>query len=138
MCQLSISQKMLTKESETKLEIQNTAQSSEKKKAFVNKVDFYETHIFKYSRRQGTKAAAMPEQIPEQIKTERSHVLLKLHEKNKTAYLEQFVGKELEVLFEEQVKIGEKTVWSGYSREYIRVLWDTEECLYSHPCPCRR
>lgn len=76
----------------------------------------------------------MPEQIPEQIKTERSHVLLKLHEKNKTAYLEQFVGKELEVLFEEQVKIGEKTVWSGYSREYIRVLWDTEECLENRIC----
>ena len=102
--------------------------------SFLENIAFYETHIFKYSRRQGTKAAAMPEQIPEQIKTERSHVLLKLHEKNKTAYLEQFVGKELEVLFEEQVKIGEKTVWSGYSREYIRVLWDTEECLENRIC----
>ena len=103
-------------------------------RSFLENIAFYETHIFKYSRRQGTKAAAMPEQIPEQIKTERSHVLLKLHEKNKTAYLEQFVGKELEVLFEEQVKIGEKTVWSGYSREYIRVLWDTEECLENRIC----
>ena len=76
----------------------------------------------------------MPQQIPGQIKTERSHVLLKLHEKNKMAYLEQFVGQPLQVLFEERLEIQGKKVWSGYSREYIRVLWDTEQTLENQIC----
>lgn len=103
-------------------------------RSFLEKIAFYETHIFKYSRRQGTRAAEMPDQIPEQVKTERSHVLLKLHEKNKAAYLEQFVGVPLEVLFEEQTEVDGRTVWSGYSREYIRVLWDTDEMLENRLC----
>lgn len=103
-------------------------------RSFLENIAFYETHIFKYSRRQGTKAADMPQQIPEQIKTERSHVLLKLHEKNKKAYLEQFVGQPLQVLFEERLEIQGKKVWSGYSREYIRVLWDTEQTLENQIC----
>lgn len=101
---------------------------------FLENVRFYETHIFKYSRRQGTKAADMPDQIPESVKARRSHILLKLHEKNKNAYLEQFVGKPLEVLFEEQVQIGGEMMWSGYSREYIRVLWATKESLENRLC----
>ena len=103
-------------------------------RSFLENIAFYETHIFKYSRRRGTKAADMPQQIPEQIKTERSHVLLKLHEKNKKAYLEQFVGQPLQVLFEERLEIQGKKVWSGYSREYIRVLWDTEQTLENQIC----
>ena len=103
-------------------------------RSFLENIAFYETHIFKYSRRQGTKAADMPQQIPEQIKTERSYVLLKLHEKNKKAYLEQFVGQPLQVLFEEWLEIQGKKVWSGYSREYIRVLWDTEQTLENQIC----
>ena len=97
--------------------------------AFLQKIHFYETHIFKYSRRQGTKAADMPDQIPESVKGDRSHVLLKLHEQNKAAYIEQFIGQPLEVLFEEQIEVDGERMWSGYSREYIRVLWKTAENL---------
>ena len=61
-------------------------------------------------------------------------MLLKLHEKNKVAYLEQFVGQPLEVLFEEQVEINGETVWSGYSREYVRVLWAAEDMLENRLC----
>lgn len=111
-----------------------TEEDFEMCRGFLEKIAFYETHIFKYSRRQGTKAADMPDQIPEQKKTQRSHVLLKLHEKNKTAYLERFVGRPLEVLFEEQVEIDGQMVWSGYSREYIRVLRKTEDVLENCLC----
>ena len=96
---------------------------------FLENIRFYETHIFKYSRRQGTKAADMPDQIPESIKTKRSHVLLALHEKNKAAYVAQYKGRELEVLFEEKVDVDGEEMWSGYSREYIRVLWKTDKDL---------
>ena len=97
--------------------------------AFLKKIAFYETHIFKYSRRQGTKAAAMPEQITDKVKTERSHVLLKLNEEHKKAYMESFLEKPLEVLFEEKVMTGQGECYSGYSREYIKVLVKTEEDL---------
>mgnify|MGYP000506042263 CR=1 FL=1 len=61
---------------------QETEEEFEKSKAFIDKVDFYETHIFKYSKREGTKAAVMDNQIPEQIKTARSNELLELGQKN--------------------------------------------------------
>ena len=106
-----------------------TVKDFEECHAFLEKICFYETHIFKYSRRQGTKAADMPDQIPESIKGDRSHVLLKLHEQNKTAYIRQFIGQPLEVLFEEKIEVDGESMWSGYSREYIRVLWKTTENL---------
>ena len=52
-------------------------------KAFVDKVDFYETHIFKYSRREGTKAAAMKDQVPDQIKAQEAPKLLELNRKSR-------------------------------------------------------
>lgn len=96
-------------------------------KYFLEQINFYETHIFKYSRRQGTKAAVMEGQIPEQVKTERSHALLALNAEKREAYIEAFCGKELEVLFEERIEAGGRIWWSGYSREYIRVILDTDE-----------
>ena len=56
-------------------------------------------------------------------------MLLKLHEQNKTAYIRQFIGQPLEVLFEEKIEVDGESMWSGYSREYIRVLWKTTENL---------
>lgn len=88
---------------------------------FVDTVDFYETHIFKYSRREGTKAAQMENQVPEQVKAARSRELIALGEKHREAYLRRFLGKTLEVLFEEKTEIEGETWWIGHSREYIRV-----------------
>lgn len=96
---------------------------------FVDKVDFYETHVFKYSRREGTKAAVMEGQIPESVKAERSHALIELCERHKNAFLRYFTGKTLEVLFEEQVEIDGEFWWMGHSREYIRVGVKSEENL---------
>ncbi len=80
-----------------------TEEEFQKSKEFVDKVDFYETHIFKYSKRQGTKAAVMEDQVPEHIKTERSNIMLEMDEVKRKKYETQFVGKEIEVLFEEQI-----------------------------------
>ena len=97
-----------------------TQEECECTRAFVDRVDFYETHVFKYSRREGTKAAVMDGQVPEQVKAERSHALIALGEEHKAAYLKYFEGKTLEVLFEEKVVKDGETWWMGHSREYIR------------------
>jgi len=100
--------------------------------AFLKEICFYETHVFKYSRRKGTRADRMPDQIPEQIKTARSDVLLALTEKNSAAYREQFMGKELEVLMEEPCTIGGVRYQVGHTREYVRVAVECDETLTNH------
>lgn len=106
-----------------------TEEEFEKSKAFIDKVDFYETHIFKYSKRQGTKAAVMPNQVPEPEKTKRSNTLLALDERNRKAYEEQFSGKETEILVEEQMEKDGKTYWIGHTKEYIRLAILSDENL---------
>ena len=96
-------------------------------KAFLEKIEFFETHIFKFSIRKGTRAAKMENQVADQIKTKRSNELLELHAKNSTNYLQAHVGKELEVLMEEAVEINEERYFVGYTKEYIRVAVKTEE-----------
>lgn len=87
---------------------------------FVKNIDFYETHIFKYSKRQGTKAAAMPEQIPESCKADRSEKLLKLHEEKSKLYEERILGKEVEILLEEEIQVDGKSYMTGHTREYVK------------------
>lgn len=96
-------------------------------KAFINQVNFYETHIFKYSRREGTKAAVMENQVPEQVKTKRSNELLQMGAEKKRQYEEYFVGKEVEVLIEEPVMVNGKRMQCGYTREYLKVVLEGEE-----------
>lgn len=98
-------------------------------KAFVDKVNFYETHIFKYSKRQGTKAAVMPDQVPEQIKTVRSNELLKLDAEKRSKYEETFIGKEVEVLMEESIQINGKTVQVGHTKEYVKIAIEDDTNL---------
>lgn len=106
-----------------------TEEEFEESRAFVEKVNFYETHIFKYSKRQGTKAAVMPNQVPEPEKTKRSNMLLALDERNRKAYEEQFSGKETEILVEEQMEKDGKTYWIGHTKEYIRLAILSDENL---------
>ena len=106
-----------------------TEEEFEKSKAFIDKVDFYETHIFKYSKREGTKAAVMDNQIPEQIKTARSNELLELGQKKRIKYEEQFVGTTVEVLMEEQLKIDGENYQVGHTKEYVKVALKTEANL---------
>ena len=106
-----------------------TEEEFEESRAFVEKVNFYETHIFKYSKRQGTKAAVMPNQVPEPEKTKRSNMLLALDERNRKAYEEQFSGKETEILVEGQMEKDGKTYWIGHTKEYIRLAILSDENL---------
>lgn len=106
-----------------------TEEEFEKSKAFVDKVDFYETHVFKYSKRKGTKAAVMDNQVPEQIKTQRSNILLELDAQKREKYEANFVGKEVEVLMEERVLINGETFQVGHTKEYVKIALQTEENL---------
>ena len=108
---------------------QESEEEFEESRAFVEGIHFFETHIFKYSRREGTRAAAMAGQIPEQEKTKRSHVLLELDERRRQEYMEAFLGKELEVLMEEEATIDGTTYWTGHTREYLRVAVLSEQNL---------
>lgn len=99
-----------------------TEEEFEASRAFVEEVNFFETHIFKYSRREGTRAAAMPDQIPEQEKTRRSHILLELDAQRRQEYMESFLGEEKEVLLEEKVELDGKKWWVGYTREYLKAI----------------
>ncbi len=90
-------------------------------KAFLEKVNFFEMHIFKYSRRKGTRADAMPDQIPEETKTLRSNLLLELEKAQSKAFRASFIGKRVNVLLEEEKEIGGKRYWLGHTGEYVKV-----------------
>lgn len=106
-----------------------TQEEFEQSKAFVEKVNFYETHIFKYSKRQGTKAAAMEGQITEPEKARRSDILLALNERHRRDYEKNFIGREVEVLFEEQIKSEDRIIQVGHTREYMKIALECERKL---------
>lgn len=106
-----------------------TEEEFEESRAFIDRINFYETHIFKYSRREGTRAAVMEGQVPEQIKTERSNRLIALGKGKKQEFERQMVGKSAEVLVEEEM-ILDGDVWQvGHTREYVKVGQKCEENL---------
>lgn len=106
-----------------------TQEEFEASMAFVDKVDFYETHIFKYSRREGTKAAAMEHQVDDQEKARRSSLLLELDKQKRLKYEESFLGNTVEVLMEEPVTKDGETYMTGHTKEYIKIALKTEENL---------
>lgn len=98
-----------------------TQEEFETTRAFIEKVGFYETHVFKYSRRNGTKAAFMPDQVPEQKKAERSQILLDLCKKKKKEFEDQMIGKQVEVLLEETFEKDGVLYRTGLTKEYVKV-----------------
>lgn len=96
---------------------------------FVKGIHFYETHIFKYSRRQGTKAASMDGQLTESVKAQRSEIFLKLNEQRETEYERGMIGKELEILLEEETELDGRHFLLGHSREYIKTVVEKKEGL---------
>ena len=98
-----------------------TQEEFETTRAFIEKVGFYETHVFKYSRRNGTKAASMPDQVPEQKKAERSQILLDLCKKKKKEFEDQMIGKQVEVLLEETFEKDGVLYRTGLTKEYVKV-----------------
>ncbi len=104
-----------------------TEEEFETTKAFLKKVNFYEMHVFKYSRRAGTRADKMPNQVPEPLKTKRSAELLELEAEMSKNYRASFIGTETEVLLEEPVTIGGKRYMIGHTKEYVKVVVPYEE-----------
>src|SRR5699024_11076626 len=96
---------------------------------FVSGIHFYETHIFKYSRRQGTKAAAMDGQLTEAVKARRSDRLLELNEQRQTEFENAMTGRKLEILLEEEAEIDGKTYFLGHSREYVKTAVEKTDAL---------
>ena len=134
---------------ETQEEFETTA-------AFLEKAQLYETHLFRYSKRAGTKAAAMAGQIEESVKAKRLSRLEKIAEKNRGAFIRTWADEEVSVLIEEETKVLRdglirlpnaaggstdidisdlglrgKKLYSGYTRRYIRVLVPSDEDLIS-------
>ena len=84
---------------------------------YLKKINFYKMHVFKYSQRKGTRAAVMPNQIDGNIKEERSHKLIKLSDENEKNFLDTYIGKTLEVLFEQE----EQGYTKGHTSNYLVV-----------------
>ncbi len=101
---------------------QETEEDFEESYEFVKKIHFYETHIFKYSRRHGTKAASMDGQLTEAAKAQRSDRMLELHEIRAREYEEAMIGKKMELLLEEEIEIDGSPWYVGHSREYVRAV----------------
>jgi len=108
-----------------------SAEEFEESAAFLKKTAFYEMHIFKYSKRQGTVAAKMPEQIADDIKTDRSNQLLKLATRQSHEFREKYIGKQVVVLFEEKKLIDGKIWQIGHTPEYIKVAYELQTDLHN-------
>ena len=93
-----------------------TEEEFEQTKAYLEHIHFYEMHIFKYSKRKGTRAAVMPDQIDEQIKAARSEKLIALGHDMSKEFRKFYIGKNEEVLFEEKAVIGDKEYFVGYTK----------------------
>ena len=106
-----------------------TEEEFEQTKAYLEHIHFYEMHIFKYSKRKGTRAAVMPDQIDEQIKAARSEKLIALGHDMSKEFRKFYIGKNEEVLFEEKDVIGDKEYFVGYTKEYVKVAKKTDENL---------
>ncbi len=106
-----------------------TEEEFETTRAFLKEIAFFEIHIFKYSKRQGTRAAVMEQQISEETKTKRSNILFEDTDRMSKEFVSWYQGKMLEVLMEETVCVEGKTYCVGYTPEYVRAAVQTEENL---------
>lgn len=97
-----------------------TEEEFEQTRAFLEEINLYEMHVFKYSIRKGTKAADMTPQVDAQIKTARSSVLLEMSQRHQREFEEKQLGSIREVLIEEKVH-GENDLYTGHTKEYIKV-----------------
>ena len=106
-----------------------TEEEFEQTKAYLEHIHFYEMHIFKSSKRKGTRAAVMPDQIDEQVKAARSEKLIALGHDMSKEFRKFYIGKNEEALFEEKAVIGDKEYFVGYTKEYVKVAKKTDENL---------
>ena len=100
---------------------QETEEEFEISRRFLEKVGFYEMHVFPYSRRKGTLADGMSGQVPEEVKARRTGILLELRARQSRAFREYYIGREAQVLFEEEKRVGERPYRIGHTRDYVKV-----------------
>lgn len=96
-------------------------------KKYLEELQLYEMHIFKYSKRKGTKAAVMEHQVDAIVKNQRSVQLLELNDHCSQKYCERFIGKQVEVLVEETKEINGKIYQLGHTKEYLKVAIDLQK-----------
>ncbi len=106
-----------------------TEEEFETTKAYLEKIHFYEMHIFQYSKREGTKAAVMEHQVPEPVKKVRSNHLLDLEKEMSEQFRKYYIGKQVTVLMEEPFEFEGETYFTGYTKEYVKVAVRTAEDL---------
>lgn len=104
-----------------------TEEEFQKTRRFIRKIGFFEIHIFKYSIRKGTRAAAMEHQVPEKVKSARSETLFSDLAPMNEAFLDWYLGQELEGLLEEQVSFGEQEYFLGHTKEYVKIAVPVSE-----------
>ena len=104
-----------------------TESEFEKTYKFLEKAQFYKMHVFQYSQRKGTRAAVMPNQVDGNIKEKRSKELIEMSNKYQKEYNEKYIGKEVEVLFEEKEEINNEIYYKGHTQNYIMVKYKTNE-----------
>lgn len=114
-----------------------TDEEFEATEKFLEEIHFAEMHVFKYSPRKGTRAAKMPDQVNETVKTQRSARLLALGEKMSEDYRKLCEKKVLEVLAEEPVSVDGETFWTGHSREYIKCGVPSDKILSNQVVRCQ-
>ena len=102
---------------------EETEEEFEKTYQFLKEIKFYKMHVFKYSPRKGTKAAEMGNQISGDKKDERSKRLIELSNKNELEYNKEYIGKEIEVLFEEE----KNGIYIGHTQNYVMVHYKSEK-----------
>ena len=106
-----------------------TDEEFETTERYLERIHFYEMHIFQYSRREGTKAAAMPDQVPEAVKKERSEKLLALGHRMSEEFRRYYLGRQVTALLEEEFLYDGKRYYIGYTKEYVKVAVETEKDL---------
>ena len=106
---------------------QESEEEFEETRKFLDEICFYEMHIFKFSKRKGTRAAVMEGQILEKDKTKRSNILLDMEKEQSREFRFCYVGKEEEVLLEEKKEILGREYWIGHTREYVKVAYPSDE-----------
>lgn len=106
-------------------------------KTFLERIRFFEMHVFPYSRREGTVAASMPGQLTEKVKKDRSSVLLEMDRGHSLAYRKEHLGKEVEVLFEQTQEIDGQVYYVGHTRNYMKVAVKSKEDLVNHEIVCK-
>lgn len=104
-----------------------TEEEFEESKAFLDRIGFYEMHVFKYSKRAGTPAAAMKNQVPDTVKAKRSDELLAMDEKHSHVYRQQYIGTEITILLEEEKVIDGVHYMIGHTGDYVLAAVETKE-----------